>query len=310
MLLNCILLNNGEENKSLHCAADCSEPLQNHWQTDPNISADASADRRTPSVRIRKDSKMKTKEELYALWKHEEDIAHIHGWDFSHIHGRYTEEDDLPWDYEQIVRENLSPEKKILDFDTGGAEFLLSLGHPHNMTAATEGYAPNVDLCSQRLLPLGVEFKPCADPSAIPFGDASFDIFLNRHGDFDPVEAHRLLKDGGLFITEQVGGKNDRDLVELVLSDVPEPFPHLTLAIQRKAFEDAGFTILRAEEAFRPIRFYDTGAFVWFARIIEWEFPGFTVDSCLDHLNAIEETIQRDGFIEGTIHRFLLVAQK
>lgn len=34
----------------------------------------------------------------------EEDIAHIHEWDFSHIHGKYQEEDDLPWDYETTVR--------------------------------------------------------------------------------------------------------------------------------------------------------------------------------------------------------------
>ena len=37
--------------------------------------------------------------ELSERWKAEERIAHIHGWDFSHIAGRYTEEDDLPWDY-------------------------------------------------------------------------------------------------------------------------------------------------------------------------------------------------------------------
>ena len=29
-------------------------------------------------------------------WKNEERIARIHGWDFSHIDGRYTEEADLP----------------------------------------------------------------------------------------------------------------------------------------------------------------------------------------------------------------------
>ena len=29
-------------------------------------------------------------------WEAEEEIAHIHGWDFSHIHGKYSEEDDLP----------------------------------------------------------------------------------------------------------------------------------------------------------------------------------------------------------------------
>ena len=40
---------------------------------------------------------MKTNE-LIKRWKAEEEIAHIHGWDFSHSEGRYMEEDDLPWD--------------------------------------------------------------------------------------------------------------------------------------------------------------------------------------------------------------------
>ena len=39
---------------------------------------------------------MKEKE-LIDIWKKEESVAHIHGWDFSHIEGKYTEETDLPW---------------------------------------------------------------------------------------------------------------------------------------------------------------------------------------------------------------------
>ena len=117
---------------------------------------------------------------LYAAWKSEEDAAHIHGWDFSHIHGRYEEENDLPWDYEAVVRSHLSPQKRILDFDTGGGEFLLSLHHPHAMTAATEGYSPNVALCERTLRPLGIDFRPCDDASRVPFSDASFDLVLNR----------------------------------------------------------------------------------------------------------------------------------
>ena len=249
-------------------------------------------------------------DELKKLWQQEEDIAHIHGWDFSHLNGRYSEEDDLPWDYRTIIGEYLTPDKKMMDYDTGGAEFLLSLGHPHQMTAATEGYAPNVELCKEILPPLGVDFRPCHDASHIPFDDASFDVMLNRHGDFDPAEIHRLLKDGGVFITEQVGAKNDRDLVEFVLPDVPEPFPGLMLDVQRVEFEKAGLEVLRAEEAFRPIRFYDVGAFVWFARIIEWEFPGFSVDACLDRLLKIQEIIEEKGAFEGTVHRFLIVARK
>lgn len=249
-------------------------------------------------------------EKLQEIWKAEEDAAHIHGWDFSHIHGRYEEEQDLPWDYEAIVRQYLTDNTVLLDYDTGGGEFLLSLGHPHHRTWATEGYPPNVALCKETLLPLGVHFKECNDASHIPFEDGAFDLIINRHGDFYAPELYRLLRKGGIFITEQVGSENDRDLVELVLPGTEKPYPHLNLPEQRDEFEKAGFQILQAEEAFRPITFYDVGAFVWFARIIEWEFPGFSVDRCFERLLNMQEIIKTEGKITGTIHRYLIVAKK
>ena len=250
------------------------------------------------------------KEELRAVWKKEEEAAHIHGWDFSHIRGRWEEEKDLPWDYEEIVRRYLSDGLRILDYDTGGGEFLLSLNHPFHKTAATEGYLPNVQLCQETLLPLGIDFKACNDPANIPFEDESFDMILNRHGSFNAKECYRLLKRGGIFVTEQVGSENDRDLVEKVLPDTEKPFPHLNLREQKNAFEDVGFHIIEEEEAYRPIKFYDVGAFVWFARIIEWEFPGFSVDRCFGQLLEMQKTIEDKGIVEGTIHRYLIVAEK
>lgn len=245
-----------------------------------------------------------------ALWEQEEKAAHIHGWDFSHIRGRYDVEHDLPWNYEQLVRSYLTHDSDILDYDTGGGEFLLSLHHPYEKTSATEGYPPNVKLCAEKLLPLGIDFRECRDPSNIPFASESFDLVLNRHGSFDAPEAFRLLRRGGVFLTEQVGGENDRDLVEMVLPGAPKPFPDMTLEKQRKNFENAGFEIVMAEEVYRPILFYDVGAFVWFAHIIEWEFPGFSVEKCYERLLKMQELIERDGKIEGTIHRYLIVAKK
>ena len=248
--------------------------------------------------------------ELRKEWEAEEKIAHVHGWDFSHIHGRYEEENDLPWDYRQIIDKYRTDDMKLLDYDTGGGEFLLSLGHPYENTAATEGFPPNVELCKETLLPLGIDFKPCDDEKNIPYTDGTFDLFINRHGSFDPKEAYRILKPEGLFITQQVGGRNDREFVEMVLPDIPVPHPELVLAVQKKAFEEAGFDVIRAEEAFKPIRFYDVGAFVWFARIIEWEFPGFSVEKCFDALLRMQEVIDQTGAVEGTIHRYLIVAKK
>lgn len=247
---------------------------------------------------------------LRTAWRQEEARAQIRGWDFSHIRGRFEEEHDLPWSYEEIVREHLRRDAMLLDYDTGGGEFLLSLGHPAERTAATEGYPPNVRLCAERLPPLGIDFKACADPASIPWPDGTFDVILNRHGSFHAPELFRLLKKGGVFITEQVGGDNDRDLVERVLPETEKPYPHLNLREQRTAFEAAGFRILRAEEAYRPILFYDVGAFVWFARIIQWEFPGFSVDRCLEGLLAMQAEIERRGEIRGTIHRYLVAAEK
>lgn len=249
------------------------------------------------------------REDLKEIWENEEKIAHIQGWDFSHINGRYKEETDLPWDYEQIIRQYLNDDMNILDYDTGGGEFLLALKHPFQKTAATEGYPPNVELCKEKLLPLGINFRACDNPANIPFEDESFDMIINRHGDFDAKELHRLLKKDGIFITQQVGGDNDRDLVEMVLPNTEKPFPHLNLKEQKKLFEDAGFDIVEQAEAFRPIKFYDVGAFVWFARIIEWEFPEFSVDKCFEHLLEMQKKIDEKGCVEGTIHRYLIVAK-
>ena len=248
--------------------------------------------------------------ELKSAWQAEEQIAYIHGWDFSHIYGRYEEGQDIPWNYEKIVRQYLNADTKILDYDTGGGEFLLSLNHPYNKTAATEGFPPNVQLCKEKLLPLGIDFKACDDPANIPFEDETFDIIINRHGDFNTKELYRLLKKGGIFVTQQVGSENDRELVELVLPGTQKPFPHLNLKEQRKVFEDAGFEILQAEEAYLPIKFYDVGAFVWFARIIEWEFPDFSVDKCLEQLLQMQKIVEEKGEISGTTHRYLIVARK
>ena len=247
-------------------------------------------------------------QELLNAWKAEERAAHIHGWDFSHIAGRYTEETDVPWDYRQIILDHLRDDMRLMDIDTGGGEFLLSLGHPYASTAACEAYPPNAELCRERLLPLGIDFRE-GGADSLPFEDASLDMIINRHGDWNAAEIRRALKKGGLFITQQVGAENDRELVRLLLGDIPLPFPGQYADKAARAFEAQGFDILDVRECFRPIVFYDVGALVWFARIIEWEFPGFSVDGCRDALFRAQRLIEDNGRIEGRIHRFLLAAR-
>ncbi len=248
---------------------------------------------------------------LIEFWHEEERSAHIHGWDFSHIDDRYTECGKLPWDYQEVILNYLRPDMKLLDIDTGGGEFLLSLKHPIENISATEAYPPNVELCKNTLLPLGIDFRAADGKGELPFDDCVFDMVIDRHGDFNAEEIYRVLKAGGVFITQQVGAENDRELVELLLPEQKEvPFPEQYAELTAKKFRNVGFEILVQQESYRPIRFFDVGALVWFARIIEWEFPGFSVENCLDALCRAQERLEKKGYIEGRTHRFLLVAKK
>lgn len=250
--------------------------------------------------------------ERLAVWREEERAAQIHGWDFSHIAGRYTEENELPWSYRSTVLRYIKPEHRLLDLETGGGEFLLSLNHPFANTSATEAYPPNVALCRETLLPLGIDFREAGGGDArYPFEDARFDLVINRHGDFNASEIYRVLKSGGVFVTQQVGAENDRELVKLLLPHRKElPFPEQYAETASRKFQEAGFEILDVQEAFCPIKFFDVGALVWFARVIAWEFPDFSVDACLENLLEAQRILEKEGCIEGRIHRFLLAARK
>lgn len=249
--------------------------------------------------------------DLKKQWLEEEKAAQIHGWDFSYLDGRfYTGDDDLDWDYRQLILDRLSPDKRILDIDTGGGEFLLSLGHPFPMTAATEGYPPNVELCRSKLLPLGIDFRPWAEGEALPFEDESFDMVIDRHGSYDIPEIWRVLKKGGIFITQQVGGDNDRELAEMLCPGRKPLYEGHYLSSELERFRAQGFSIADSGECYRPIEFYDTGALVWFARVIPWEFPDFSVDNNFEQLCAAHAVIQEKGRLSGRIHRFMITAVK
>ena len=182
------------------------------------------------------------KEKLYREWKNEEKIAHIKGWDFSHIANRYVEENNLPWDFKAVIKKYLTDEMNLLDMETGGGEFLLELNHPYSKNTAIEGYKPNVEFCKNKLIPLGIDFKEADGAGVLPFGDNQFDIVTNRHGDYTCSELKRILKTDGLFLTQQVGAENDWELIKLLQPEIKEmAYPNQYLEIRQKEMEEYGF---------------------------------------------------------------------
>ena len=242
--------------------------------------------------------------DLMSRWQKEEKEVFT-GWDFSHLDGRY-ERTELPWDYRSEVKKYLKREMKLLDMGTGGGEFLLTLDHPYENTTVTEGYSPNVDLIKNKLVPLGIRLCVVTDDKSLDLPSDSFDMVINRHEAYDLNEVVRILKNGGMFITQQVAGDNDMMLSQRLIPGFRSAFPTHDLLHQKKAFEDHGLIVIYSDEALIPSCFYDVGAVVYYAKAIPWEFPGFSVEKCYSGLLDLHSDILKYGYISSNESRFII----
>ncbi|SHO51582.1 class I SAM-dependent methyltransferase [Anaerocolumna xylanovorans] len=231
------------------------------------------------------------------------------GWDFTYLDSRW-ESEMLSWDYTSIINKYRKPTDILLDMGTGGGEFILYLGHPYPLISVTEGYQPNLRLCRERLEPLGITVRYVGENDKLDYPDEQFDLVINRHESFDASEVYRVLKPGGYFITQQVGGQNDRELVEKLLGQIPLPFPHHDLQHNVELLQGHCFTVLEQMEEMPLMKLFDLGAVVYFAKQIVWEFPDFSARKYFDQIKALEKERKQKGYISNREHRFLIVARK
>ena len=250
-----------------------------------------------------------TKDQLLEYLKKEEAKA-FSGWDFSYLDGRWDDE-QLPWDYKQIVLQYLKKEYKLLDIGTGGGEFLLTLNHPYINTTITEGYKPNYLLCKEKLEPLGIKvYNYIGDENFKEIEDNTFDIVINRHESYNEKELYRILKPNGLFITQQVGAFNNNQLSKFFNENQEIQFIELTLEKSIKRLQDNNFDIIYSNEYYPILKFFDLGAIAYFAKIIEWEFIDFSVEKYIDKFMILQEELKEKGYIASKEHRFMIVCKK
>lgn len=231
------------------------------------------------------------------------------GWDFRFLANRWKEE-PTSWEYPQIVRSHIKPEYSMLDMDTGGGEVLSSFMPLPQSTYATEGYLPNVPVAKNRLEPLGVKIVQVFGDDILPFEDGYFDLVTNRHGSFLAQELHRSMKPGGIFITQQVGGRNNFKLNELLQEHPEFKFSYWTLDLAVKQLTEAGFQILEQKDEYPETTVFDIGALVFHLKVISWQITDFSVEKYHDKLVEVHNMIQEQGCLKIRSHRFLIVAKK
>jgi len=141
-------------------------------------------------------------------------VEPIRGWDFSRV---LEVRDPVPWEYPQVVRRFLKPTDQVLDIATGGGEVFLSLASAFGSGVGTDVSAEMIATARENKPPdlrEKVSFEVMAAQDLELDGE-TFDLVLNRHGPVFVAPIMRVLKPGGYFICQQVGGLNTQNVFQL-----------------------------------------------------------------------------------------------
>ncbi|HEY7438508.1 MAG TPA: class I SAM-dependent methyltransferase [Acidimicrobiia bacterium] len=212
--------------------------------------------------------------------------APFRGWDFSALGDRIVL-DPPPWRFEELVDGEAARARSMLDMGTGGGEWLSMREHAR-LTVATESWSPNVPVAAARLRGLGVALvhdegaRDNAEQSLheprgrLAFRRGAFDLVVNRHESFVALEVRRVLRDSGVFITQQAGS-GAGDFHELLGLDPPSDSDfHIELAAEQ--LERAGLRVEQSEVGPATTVFADIGALAWYLTNVPWAVSDFSVE--------------------------------
>jgi len=259
------------------------------------------------------DKKLK---EMFEKYLEQAENTPFSGWNFDYLtRTRRMVGAPVKWNYYNTVLPWLRKAQTMLDMGTGGGEVLSGFAPLPSDTYATEQYRPNVKVASERLKPLGVKVVEIEEEKSppfnadLPFADEFFDLIISRHEAYYPPELMRILKRGGMFITQQVGNKTVLNLKQF-FAEKGEAVSSWNLESAVTELESAGFKILEQQEDVQLQRFYDVGAIAYYLKAIPWIIEDFTIEKYRDKLWEMHVLIHEDGFYDATYHLFLVVAQK
>lgn len=227
------------------------------------------------------------------------------GWSFDLLRERRLGP-SFPWDYLQHVRGFARGTRALLDMGTGGGERLAELSDAlPSRVVATEEWHVNAPVARDRLRPLGVEVVRSSS-LVLPFVDRAFDLVINRHEELDPAEVVRVLRPGGVFLTQQVGRGN--------WGEIGARFPRATewgdsLGLYLEEFRSLGFNVTVQQHRAR-VAYPSLGEFVYMLAVASWTIPDFDVERDVDALLALEEDCLTDEGFVVTEERYLLTARK
>jgi SAM-dependent methyltransferase len=149
-----------------------------------------------------------------------------------------------------------------------------------------------------------VEVVPIETQAHLPFEEDFFDLVINRHETFYAAEVARVLKAGGIFITQQVGERNLIEINQWLGAEVPRKESYYERALY--SMRTAGFEILDHAEISLDSEFYDIGAVIFLLKAISWQVPDFSVEKYREKLVSLHNHIETSGKFLAHDHRYFI----
>lgn len=140
-------------------------------------------------------------------------VGHENGWNFSDL--KVTVEGEAP-DFYGEVRRRCSGSDVLLDIGTGGGEQILSLADHVGSLVGIDNSFGMTETANRNLAGSGktnVRFLQM-ESDQLEFPAGSFHIATSRHAPFNAAEIAKVLKPGGLFMTQQVSEHDKRNIKE------------------------------------------------------------------------------------------------
>ena len=229
----------------------------------------------------------------------------MQGWTFAH--------EPVPlgappvWNYEARAGELVQDAAAVLDMGTGGGEvFERILTRYVGLACATEAWSPNVGVASRRLRPHNVAVIQAFN-RALPFRAASYDVVLNRHEELAPADVARVLRPGRRVLTQQVHPDYHAELRAY--------FPRMSVFEQHDRTYPAGFMAAGLEMITRQkhsgrVAYRQLGHLVYCLAAAPWTIPDFDLETDLEALLAVEQTLGGPEGIVLSDPRYVLEARK
>ncbi len=239
-----------------------------------------------------------------------ESVGERSGWDFARVR---WDRDPTPWRYDDVARRYLSHESRVLDIGTGGGEVFLGM-------AASLGSGIGIDLDPGMIQVANsnrheqsirhVSFATM-DARELQFPDNAFDVVLNRHCYVNVVETARVLRPGGVFVTQQVAQNNTLNIIE-AFDWTPSSFGEewwQPITDLSSSFRELGFRIEVQDEYDVSYWFRDLPSLVFWLKAVPLPEP-FDPEI---HWRAVKAFVEKNSTARGIStneHRELLVVRK